>query len=115
MPRNSDKSATISRFHENEPEKLKNLKAMIAGNDNSMLIPIASQSELLFFAFRYALGRKTYAADTVAAVITGSWPCITQNERAMYKREIREAQRQGNLGMDGIDAPLWLAILELPN
>ena len=39
-----------------------------------MLIPESEQRDLLIYAFRYTLGRCTYAPHTVIAVLKQSWP-----------------------------------------
>ena len=85
------------------------------GNENSSLIPKDLEADILFWAFRYALGRKTYSVSDVTQSITHAWMKLSQRQRAMFKREIREAEKAGRLGNASIDAPSWLAILELPD
>ena len=85
------------------------------GNENSSLIPKDLEESVLFCAFRYALGRQTYVVSELTQAITHAWVKLPSQKRAMFKREIREAEKAGRLGNASIDAPSWLAILELPD
>lgn len=79
------------------------------------LIPKDLEADILFWAFRYALGRQTYSVSDVTQSITHAWMKLSPQKRAMFKREIRGAEKEGRLGNASIDAPSWLAILELPD
>lgn len=70
-------------------------------------------NEILIYAFRYALGRSTYATGTVQRAINENWNSMESHERQLIQREILEAKERDGLGMKEIDAPGWLAILEL--
>ena len=67
---------------------------------------------ILAYAFRYALGRSTYAAHEVADTLTQEWPDLTQALREFFKREIREALEKDRAGHD-IDREMWSRILDL--
>lgn len=73
---------------------------------DNQLIPNADQRDLLIYAFRYTLGRSTYAPHTVMSVLKRCWWKLSKGDRELYLREIREAQKQGSLGVD-IDAKAW--------
>jgi len=74
-----------------------------------MLIKKEIQSDILIFAFRYSLGRKTYATSTVVDAIKFAWPNLRDGDKLLYKREIRQCK---NFGME-VDKKAWLSILEL--
>ena len=48
--------------------------------------------DTLFWAFRYALGRRTYAVSMVVDEILGVWEDITLRTREQITREILEAE-----------------------
>lgn len=68
--------------------------------------------EILFYAFRYALGRRTYAVSDVVDAILKQWPAITDKTINMMKKEIEEAIDKGHAG-DFCDVQEWRKILEL--
>jgi len=67
---------------------------------------------ILFYAFRYALGRSTYAVADVVESIINIWESIHPAEQLMYKKEIKEAIESKRAGMD-MDVIQWEKILEL--
>jgi len=77
-----------------------------------MLIPESEQRDLLIYAFRYTLGRATYAPHTVIAVLKKSWNNISQGDKRLYQREIKEAIEHDMAGHD-LDKEEWSKILEL--
>ena len=75
---------------------------------------------LLFCAFRYALGRRSYVVGTIVKHIKNSWPDLHPINRSKYKKEIREYY--GVLGYedkicingyDDMNASEWETILNL--
>lgn len=76
------------------------------------LIPDGDQRDVLIYAFRYALGRATYAPQTVVAVLKRAWPDLSDADRRLYQREIRDALEAGNAG-HRCDQAAWESILEL--
>jgi hypothetical protein len=62
--------------------------------------------EIVLYAFRYALGRKTYAPVDVAAAIEENLPDLT-GWTDMFVEEIDEAESRGGLGME-CDRKVWL-------
>jgi hypothetical protein len=68
--------------------------------------------DILFYAFRYALGRKTYAVSTVADCIKKNWDEIDENTKSVIIKEIKMAIENENAGMD-CDKKKWNEILEL--
>lgn len=77
-----------------------------------MLIPESYQNEILAYAFRYSLGRMTYAPHTVVSLLKKAWPTLPSHERKMYKKEITEAINNNQAGHD-VDKRAWLSILSL--
>lgn len=65
-------------------------------------------------AFRYALGRSTYAVSHVIGWLRTNWPLLSQNDKDLIFREIMEAERRGTLGMD-MDRREWLAFADDPH
>jgi len=63
-------------------------------------------------AFRYALGRKTYAVGIIVDEIIDRWETLDDVDRTQYKKEIQEAINAGRAGMD-MDIIEWERILEL--
>ena len=69
-------------------------------------------SEIIFYAFRYALGRKTYAVHDVSDYIVKHWKDIHPREQEAMKVEIEKAIALGEAGM-AVDELAWQRILEL--
>ena len=67
---------------------------------------------ILFFAFRYALGRQTYAVSIVVDEIIEHWDSLEQNTKIQMHKEIREAINDHAAGW-GCDVTEWRRILQL--
>lgn len=65
--------------------------------------------DILFYAFRYALGRMTYAVHDVAAEIIRHADSIPPKDRLTMIKEITEAIDKGHAGMD-MDRRQWQAV-----
>ena len=70
------------------------------------------QDILLFCAFRYALGRRTYVPSVIERIIIDNWKDMPSVTREKFKREIREALDSHRAG-DIYDEAGWARILEL--
>ena len=71
----------------------------------------------LMCAFRYALGRQSYAGSSYAVssvvnAIIENWGQFDANENDLFKREIRAAIEAGHAGAD-MDIKQWTRILRL--
>lgn len=83
------------------------------GNENDLLPQ--RQEDILFFAFRYALGRRTGAVTMVVDELKSKWHRIGDSTKAQIKREILQyPQMYGTLG-DQCDIEAWQEILDLPD
>lgn len=66
--------------------------------------------QILFIAaFRYALGRMTYVAPTVAGMIKDNIDYLTGNTINLMIKEIEDGDARGGLGMD-VDKEIWLRL-----
>ena len=77
-----------------------------------MLIPESEQLDLLIYAFRYTLGRRTYAPHTVIDVLKQCWHELHDGDKALFKREIAKAIENDMAG-DECDKKAWQSILDL--
>ena len=68
--------------------------------------------DILFYAFRYSLGRQTYAVDTVVKDLLINWHEINPNTQGLIQKEIKEAIYNKQAGMS-CDVEQWKKILEL--
>lgn len=68
---------------------------------------------LLWYAFKYALGRRTYAVRDVANIILKAWDFLPPDSQYRFKLEINHAIERNEAGSD-IDVKVWQTILELP-
>jgi len=73
-------------------------------------IQIEEQRDMLIYAFRYVLGRQTYAVSTVIDNILNNWDNLSDADKKLYQREIREHKEQW--GFSIIDEPSWNNILK---
>ena len=70
---------------------------------------IAVPPELLVYAFRYALGRRTYSVADVAQALREHHTALTPQTRRQIADEIRDAIRAGRAGSI-TDADEWDAV-----
>jgi len=68
--------------------------------------------EVLIFAFRYALGRKSTAVPIVAENLKRNWNKLNDFDRKQIKNDIKSAIEQNKAGMK-MDIQIWQEILEL--
>ena len=59
--------------------------------------------DILFYAFRYALGRRTYAVAEVASELRAHTPTLSNKTKALIIKEINEFPGE----MDPIDQKEW--------
>tara|TARA_R110000803_G_scaffold154466_1_gene219250 strand:+ start:684 stop:905 length:222 start_codon:yes stop_codon:yes gene_type:complete len=70
------------------------------------------EEDILFYAFRYALGRRTHAVSTVCEFIIKNWDAIHPFTQDMIKSEITTAIEDDSIGME-MDKNEWERILDL--
>lgn len=66
--------------------------------------------DILFWAFRYALGRMTYCVADVAEALIINAPHIQRRNRDQIIREINEAIMRNQAGMD-MDVQRWREVI----
>lgn len=64
------------------------------------------------WAFRYCLGRSTYAVSDAVEMLKNEWGEISKSDKELFKREIIKAKEQGQAGMD-MYIKQWNEVLEL--
>ncbi len=70
----------------------------------------AINSEIVFYAFRYCLGRQTYAVSTCADYLVAHWEELEGGDRKLMVKEIREAIANGRAGAT-CDVESWESVL----
>lgn len=70
--------------------------------------------EMVMYAFRYALGRNTYAVSTVSDYLIQFWHRFKPHTREQIIKEIEEAIERNEAGMS-YDVVRWKSILLLEN
>ena len=68
--------------------------------------------DMVFYAFRYALGRRTYAVGTVSDYLIDNWHRLKPQTKEKMLEEIRDAIKHKRAGMD-MDVKMWQRILLL--
>lgn len=63
-------------------------------------------TSILIWAFRYALGRSTYAVSDVATTLISNRDVLSPGDKELIVREIEEAIQNGQAGMD-MDVREW--------
>ena len=72
---------------------------------------IHEEENILMFAFRYALGRRTGAPDAVVNIIERNWDIINKDTEKQMQEEI---VRYGHMfHISDTDWPTWKRILNL--
>ena len=69
-------------------------------------------TDILFYALRYTLGRQTYAVGTVVEELIENWSVIPLQHKMKMQEEIRTAIHQNQAGAD-MDVKAWKTILRL--
>jgi len=67
--------------------------------------------DMVFYAFRYCLGRMTYSVSTCVDYILKHWSELSEKTRGQMVKEINEAIAQNMAGMD-MDIEQWKKIVE---
>jgi len=70
-----------------------------------------NQSELIFCAFRYCLGRMTYIVSQMCDYLVDHWTDIEPAYQKMIHKEIEEALELGRAGMEQ-DQDSWIECLK---
>lgn len=69
--------------------------------------------EIMIYAFRYAIGRKSVAPAYVVDELENQWVYLKKDGRALIKREINQAIDANLAGM-ACDVELWRKVLNWP-
>jgi len=64
-------------------------------------------NDLVVYAFRYCIGRRTYAVHDINKIIRKYITLLNTNTLILIQKEINQALIQNNLGMD-FDKTEWL-------
>ena len=67
---------------------------------------------IIFSAFRYALGRRTYVVGVVVDYIIENWRKFSIHDQERFVKEIKEQEKEFDLGMD-MDKREWYRIVQL--
>jgi hypothetical protein len=78
----------------------------------TLILDALDEDILLFCAFRYALGRRSYVVGTIAMIIRDNWNDLSSAQRDQYVKEIREAIDKNRAG-DKMDVEEWNKIIQL--
>jgi len=70
------------------------------------------RTDILFYAFRYALGSMTYAVSTVVDELVRNWDEFEVHTQDLIKQEIIDAISDGKAGME-MDINEWRRVLDL--
>ena len=69
---------------------------------------------ILFYAFRYALGRKTYVVSDVVECLINNWDNLKEHTQERIIMEIKSAISKDNAGTE-CDVKEWNKILKIKN
>lgn len=72
----------------------------------------AVSEDVLFWAFRYTLGRMTYSVQDVTTAITMNIANLTDKTARQMLKELHEAWGNNALGME-MDKEEWLKVINL--
>ncbi len=72
-----------------------------------------TEENILMFAFRYALGRRSTAPGIVSDVLIKRWNDLKPHTQIQVQREIDWAMAMGEAG-DPCDVETWRKVLTLP-
>jgi len=69
------------------------------------------RENIIFYAFRYCLGRKTYVVSDMVEFLQENWNELSQKTKMMIQGEIKTAIKEDNFGME-IDKKEWENLLK---
>lgn len=79
-----------------------------------MTIPKKYEEDILIYAFRYVLGRRSYAISIMQDILTMNWEDLSDNTKDLIKKEIIENkaiwETIGNLTIDESGWSKFLAL-----
>lgn len=78
---------------------------------NEITVPSDHLEGLIFYSFRYALGRMTYAVSDAADYIKTYKSVLTKNTRMLIRKEIKQAVSEGRAGMQ-MDVDEWIFVYQ---
>lgn len=67
---------------------------------------------IIMYAFRYSLGRKTYSVEEVSALLINNWGRFKSHTKEQIIREIETAIERNEAGME-CDINAWKSVLLL--
>lgn len=76
-------------------------------------LPTADLADMLVYAFRYTLGRRTYSTSTMSQHLKTYWDALPLAWQQLVHREINEAIESDCAG-DECDIANWRILLALP-
>ncbi len=71
-------------------------------------------NDVIVYAFRYALGRKTYAVQDMSSILIKHKDNISHNSKFVICRDIKRAINNKEIGMS-FDQKSWIDVLECFN
>lgn len=78
---------------------------------------IKIETDLEYFvviaAFRYALGRRSYAPSIIVSFLVKNWKKLSESDQKLIKKEIKEAIERGRAGDQYCDVPEWERVLNI--
>lgn len=69
--------------------------------------------DILFLAFRYCLGRRTYVVHDMVETLIDKWEQLSDRYKFLIQKEIKQAIEDDMAGMD-MDVAEWKKVLNLP-
>ena len=72
------------------------------------------KEDFIVYAFRYALGRVTYASQDVSDYLIDNWHRFSKHTQSQIVEEIEQAIERNDAGME-CDINMWKRILLLHN
>ncbi len=88
-------------------QALKQYPELIKLNDEEFVLV---DEDIVFWAFRYALGRKTGAVYSVVSNLERVWENLSDHTKLCIQNEIRKSIRQDSAG-DRCDVDMWSKLL----
>ncbi len=82
-------------------------------NDRRTLMESSSKidSAMAVYAFRYCLGRQTYAVSDCVSWLIANWDILEENDQKLIIKETREALRHGSW-ISKIDEIEWCKLID---
>ena len=92
---------------------VKKMKALNKISPNEIRIEDDIEHFIVIAAFRYCLGRRSYAPSIMVSFLQKNWSKLSESDKHLIQKETKEAIDGGYAGSEYCDVPDWQKVMAL--